>query len=149
VLSRFEDTVVKVLDDTVPVTSYVGRERRYGVLSEILVRDKKRQSVERVVNEAFKTQGGQAQRILTMTGSPGQRAMRYSGQYQLDKSEAERYRVELTVPDLFFAWPGELIRLSRTDCGDNGLWRVLESVVTEDLHGRQTKLVLGEPDSIV
>lgn len=147
VAAPFEDTKIRVLDDTVPVTSFQGRERRYGVLSEILVQDKKRKTAERVVNEEFTAQGGQARRILTMTGASGQRAMRYSGQFQLEQSEAGRRRVELTVPDLFFAWPGELLRISRTGCGENGLWRVLESVVTEDSAGRQTRLVLGEPDA--
>ena len=149
VLTPFGDETVKVLDDTVPVTSFVGREKRYGVLSEILVRDKKRQTEERVVNEEFAAQGGQTRRILTMTGSPGQRAMRYSGQYQLDKSETGRRRLELTVPALFFVWPGELIQLSRADCGDNGIWRVLETIVTQDADGGRTQLLLGLPDITV
>ena len=149
VLTPFEDSSVKMLDDSVPVTAFVGREKRYGVLSEILVRDKKRKTQERVVNEEFIQQGGQARRILTMTGSPGQRAMRYSGQFQLEKAEAQRRRLELTVPALFFAWPGELIRISRTGCKDNGLWRVLETAVTRNGKGDETRLVLGLPDTTV
>lgn len=149
VLAPFRDGTEKVLDDAVPLTALVGRERRYGVLSSILVRDKKRQRAEAVVNEEFAAQGGQARRVLTMSGSPGERAMRYRGQFQLDRSAAQKRRVELTVPALFFAWPGELIRISRTGCGENGLWRVLESVVEEDAGGGSTTLTLGEPDVVI
>lgn len=149
VLAPFRDENEKVLDNTVPLTAFAGRERRYGVLSSILVRDKKRQTAEKVVNTTFAAQGGQARRVLTMSGSPGERAMRYSGQFQLDKSAAQRRRLELTVPALFFAWPGELIRLSRTGWGENGLWRVLESVVEMNAHGGSTTLTLGEPDAVI
>ena len=149
VLVPFSNDGEKILDDTVPLTAYTGRERRYGVLSSILVRDKKRCQAEEVVNQEFRDQGGQARRVLTMSGSPGERAMRYSGQFQLDKSAAGRRRVELTVPALFFAWPGELIRISRTGCGENGLWRVLESAVEENARGRSTSLVLAQPDVVI
>lgn len=149
VLVPFSDGREKILDDTVPLTAYAGRERRYGVLSSILVRDKKRRGAEEVVNREFREQGGQARRVLTMSGSPGERAMRYSGQFQLDKSASGRRRVELTVPALFFAWPGELIRLARTGCRENGLWRVLESTVEENAGGGSTNLVLAQPDVVI
>ena len=149
VLAPFSDRTERRLDDTVPLTAYTGRERRYGVLSSILVRDKKRRQAEEVVNRTFQSQGGQARRVLTMSGSPGERAMRYSGQFQLDKSASGRRQVELTVPALFFAWPGELIRLAWTGCGENGLWRVLESAVEENAGGRSTSLVLAAPDVVI
>lgn len=149
VLAPFADGTVKVLDDTVPVTAMSCRERRYGVLSEVVVRDKRRQCSEQVVNSEFQAQGGQARRILTTSGAVGDRAMRYSGQFQLDKSSARRRQAELTVPAVFFAWPGELIRISRTGCGENGLWRVLESTVKEGAAGGSTTLTLGKPDAVI
>jgi len=139
----------KILDDSVPLLRLVGREKRYGVLSSVLVRDKKRQREEEVVNARFVEEKGQARRVLTMNAAPGDRAMRYSGQFQLDKSAAERRRLELEVPALFFAWPGDLIRVQRTGCGENGLWRVLESSVKENAEGGSTTLVLGEPDAVI
>lgn len=149
VLAPFQDGKEKVLDDTVPLTAFVGRERRYGVLSSILVRDKQRQQAEEVINTEFAAQGGQARRVLTMGGSPGERAMRYSGRFQLDKSAAQKRRMELIVPALFCAWPGELLRLSRTGWGENGLWRVLESAVELNAGGGSTTLILGEPDVVI
>lgn len=149
VLTPFSDGTQRLLDDTVPLLAYTGRERRYGVLSRIVVRDKKRRQAEEVINREFSSQGGSARRVLTVSGSPGERAMRYSGQFQLDKSAAGRRRVTVTVPKLFFAWPGELIRLERTGCGENGVWRVLESVVEENDGGGSTRLALGEPDVVI
>ena len=149
VLAPMAQTGGKVLDDTVPLISLRGRERRYGVLSGVLVRDKRRQTAEEVVNLSFQQQGGRARRVLTMTGAPGERAMRYSGQFQLEKSEAGRRRLELEVPGLFFAWPGDLIEIRRSGWEENGLWRVMESVVKEDDGGSTTTLELGEPGAVI
>ena len=148
-LTHMESGKEKVLDDTVPLTGQAGRERRYGVLSEVVVRDKRRRMAERVVNETFVAEGGRARRLLTMSGTPAERAMRYNGQFQLDKSEAQRRRLEVRVPALFFAWPGDLIRVSRSDGVGNGLWRVLETVVEENHRGGSTGLILGEPDTVL
>lgn len=149
VVAPFGDDAVKMLDDSVPLLSLTGRERRYGVLSEILVRDKQRQVTDRVVNGAFQAQGGQARRVLTLNRSLGERARRYNAQFQLDKSAARQRRVEMEVPTLFFAWPGDLVRIQRTNCGENGLWRVLEAVVEKNENGGTTRLVLGEPDVVI
>ena len=103
------------------MTELVCREKRYGVLSEILVRDKTRQQAERMVNRTFAEQGGRCRRVLTMPGRSGYQAMRYRGEFQLQRSQAERSRLELTVPQRFFAWPGDLVRLDRTGLGCNGV----------------------------
>ena len=75
-------------------------------------------------------------------------AMRYSGTFQIDRSRAEQREVELTVPALFFAWPGDLVRLERPGWGCNGLWRVREAVVTAGDTGGETALVLADPDLV-
>ena len=129
------------------MTELVCREKRYGVLSEILVRDKTRQQAERMVNRTFAEQGGRCRRVLTMPGRSGYQAMRYRGEFQLQRSQAERSRLELTVPQRFFAWPGDLVRLDRTGLGCNGVYRVLEAAVELDGQGGRTRLVLGEPES--
>lgn len=146
-LTPMETGGERLLDETVPLTRLTGRETRYGVLSEVVVRDKRRRRAERVVDQAFLDQGGRARRLITMSGAPGERAMRYSGQFQLDKSRAGRRRLELTVPALFFAWPGDLVRVERSVGA--GVWRVLECTVEENRRGGGTSLVLGEPESVI
>ncbi|NCB62937.1 MAG: hypothetical protein EOM52_04875 [Clostridia bacterium] len=149
VLSPWGDTKVHVVSDAVAATEFLYRERRYGVLSEILVRDKTRFAVERVENERFAGKGGRCRRVMTMPGRTAYQAMRYSGAYQLKRSESEWIRAEITIPRLFFAWPGDLVKLEKGGFGKNGVYRVLEAVVTADGAGGRTRLVLGERDAVI
>lgn len=149
VLTTFPDDPPKMIDEAAAVTKLVWREKRYGVLSEILVRDRSRQAVERVVNSGFLAEGGRRRGVLNTPSRSNYLAMRYSGEFQLKRSESQRRRVELTVPSLFFAWPGELLRLSRPDWGVSGIWRVLEARVEADEKGRRTTLTLGTPEALI
>ena len=148
VLSPWDDGAQLVVDDRVAVTELVYREKRYGVLSEILMRDKTRQQAERIVNEDFYARGGRCRRVLTMPGKSSYQTMRYRGEYQLQRSQAERVRLELTVPQRFFAWPGDLVKLARSGLACNGTYRVLETAVEIDGQGGRTRLTLGEPSAV-
>lgn len=148
-LAPWGDGAVRVVSDGAAVTEFSYREKRYGVLSEILVRDKTRFAVERVENGRFAAKGGKCRRVMTMPGRTAFQAMRYSGTFQLRRSEAEWIRAEATIPQLFFAWPGDLVKLERNGFGKNGVYRVLEAVVSGDERGGRTRLVLGERDAAV
>ena len=147
-LTPFPDREALVVDGTVAVARLCWRERRYGVLSQVLVRDRTTLAVEPVDNAPFQAQGGLRRQVLTMPGKSSYQAMRYSGTFQIDRSRAEQREVELTVPALFFAWPGDLVRLERPGWGCNGLWRVREAVVTAGDAGGETALVLADPDLV-
>lgn len=146
-LAPFEDGGVKVLGEDVPLTGIVRAEKRYGVLSEVLVRDKGRKTVERVADPDFLAQGGRCRRVVTMNTKSTVGAMRYSARFQMEKARAGRRALTLSVPRLFLAWPGELVRVDRA--GWNGLWRVLETVVEQDSGGGTTKLKLGDPAAVI
>lgn len=139
----------KIIGDQNPVTELRCRDRRYGVLSQVLVRDRYSGAVERVNNERFRARGGQARRVLTMPGRSNYRAMRYSGQFQLDKSAAQQTCIEVTVAQPFCAWPGELVRVERSRWPKNGLYRAAEVIVGMDEKGAWSRLVLAEPDFVV
>lgn len=149
VLAPFADREELIVDDSVAVTELCWRVRRYGVLSEIWVRDKTRLAVERVENAGFLDRGGACRRVMTMPGRSNYLAMRYSGEFQLRRSESEYLRLEMTVPKLFFAWPGDLVRLDRAGWGCNGVWRVLEARVAADGDGGRTVLELGETGAVI
>ncbi|WP_186566494.1 hypothetical protein [Lawsonibacter celer] len=144
VLEPWRDTARRIIDGSTAVSSLAWRYRRYGVLSQVLVRDRTRQTVQPVVNEEFDRRGGQCRRVLTMPGRSSYQAMRYSGAYQLEQSAAERSRLELELPGLFCAWPGELaeVRLERAPHG--GLWRVSQTRTGVDSRGEYTRLILNE-----
>ena len=135
----------KLLGDGTAVTELVCRDKRYGVLSQVLVRDRFSGAVQPVEHREFAAAGGQARRVLTMPGRSSYKAMRYSGQYQLDRAAAEWERLEVQVAQPFCAWPGELMRLQRSGWERNGLFRVAASAVGMVEKGHWTRLELVRP----
>ena len=145
VLEPWRDTARRIIDGSTAVSSLAWRYRRYGVLSQVLVRDRTRQTVQPVVNEEFDRRGGQCRRVLTMPGRSSYQAMRYSGAYQLEQSAAERSRLELELPGLFCAWPGELVEVQPGSTGDQdgALAGERERAPAWTAGGSYTRLTLG------
>ncbi|MCI8539471.1 MAG: hypothetical protein HFF18_12590 [Oscillospiraceae bacterium] len=148
-LCGWKDGTRRVLDGRTPVLAIRKREKRYGVLSEILVRDKPQKRVESIRNRAFLSEGGSCSRVITMPGRSSYQDMRYSGEYQIRRSEAERNRVELTVAAPFWGWPGELAELRLERIGLTGEYRILEASTGTGGEGAWTRLTLGDPDALV
>lgn len=149
VLTGWDDKTERVIDDSAPLISLVRRDRRYGVLSQVLMRDRWSGAVERVANKEFAAAGGQARRIITMPTRSSYKDMRYSGQFQLDKSASEWKRMEVTVGQPFCVWPGELVKVSRKGLDWNGQYRAAEVTVGMDSGGRWSKIELASPDFTV
>lgn len=134
------------LDHRNGVTAVAWRDKRYGVYSEVLVRDRGTVApltTQRVTNNEFLAQGGRCRRVITMPGKSAYQAMRYSGQYQLDRSAAERYRLELTVPGTWLCEPGDRVAVSLAKPAVSGTWRVLETEAVLDAKGPRVTLTLG------
>ena len=148
-LTPWEDSKRLVLDNGAAVEKVRWREKRYGVLSEVLVRDRTTQSVQRVVNQSVLDRGGRCRRVLTMPGKSSYQAMRYSGRFQLEQSAAQRLRLELTLAGRVEAWPGDLAELRLERYGLSGVWRVLSAGHSGDGQGLRTVLELGERESTV
>ncbi len=146
ILAGWTDSENLEVTDATPVTAMTSRERRYGVLSEIWVRDRYRKAVERVSNGEFVRLGGRCRRVMTMPGRSDFKTMRYDGQFQLDKSAAGLRRLEITIPILFYGKPGDLLRLRRSGWEKNGSYRVVEVRVVCDEDGARTVLELADPD---
>lgn len=150
ILAAWEDGEPKVIHDRIPVTALRARDTRYGVLSEVWVREAGNEpSMHKVVAQEFQNSGGQCRRMYTMPGKSNYQAMRYQGEYQLEKSAAQRLLVEAELALAFCAWPGELVRLERTGWGRNGLYRVAQAVVSMDGRGYTTRLELVVPDALL
>ncbi|MGN8967476.1 hypothetical protein [Intestinimonas sp. HCP28S3_D6] len=149
VIAPFSDGETLVLQGETAVTAIAWRVRRYGVLSEIWVRDRTRMAVEEVKNTGFAGQQIRRRQVMTMPGKSNYQAMRYSGDFQLRQSAKEFQRLTVTVPELFFAWPGDLLRMERPGWDCTGTWRVLEARVTAGADGGTTTLTLGEPGAAI
>ncbi len=149
ILTPWSNEARVVLDSTVPVTRLVCRDRRYGVLSQVVVRDRYQDRTETVNNTSFQALGGRRRQVVTMPGKSQYQAMRYSGQFQLEQSAAEQLRVEVEVPKLFFAKPGDLVQLAQPDWARNGQYRVAQAQVGQDERGAWTVLELAPPDMVL
>ena len=149
VLTGWKDSRELVVDDRTSLISLLRRDRRYGALSQVLVRDRWSGRVEAVNNAAFQRAGGQARRVITMPTRSSYKTMRYSGQFQLNKSAAGLVQVELTVGQGFCAWPGDLVTLRRTGWDWNGRYRAAQVTVGMDEGGCWSRLELAAPDFVV
>ena len=149
VLSGWDDSRERVVDDSTPVISLVRRDRRYGVLSQVLMRDRWSGAVERVSNAEFAAAGGRARRVITMPAKSTYKAMRYSGQFQLDKSASELSRMEVTVGQAFCVWPGDLVTVQRSGLDWNGRYRAAQVTVGMDGGGYWSRMELAAPDFTV
>ena len=148
VATPWEEGKRLVLGEDAAVTALTLRDQRYGVLSQILVRDKTTGVVQTVDNSDFLRRGGRCRRVLTMPGKSSYQAMRYSGSYQLEQSAEELRQLELELPGAFLAWPGDLVEVRLSKPVGRGIWRVAEAVSGMDENGTYTRLVLGLPDAL-
>ena len=78
VATPWEEGKRLVLGEDAAVTALTLRDQRYGVLSQILVRDKTTGAVQTVDNEDFLRRGGRCRRVLTMPGKSSYQADRKS-----------------------------------------------------------------------
>ena len=148
-LEPWQDGTPVVLDETAPVTRTALRETRYGVLSQVTVKDLSGWTEQTEVNQVFLDRGGCARRVICLPRKVGHQARRYQARFQLDRSAAGLRRVELSLAIPFAAWPGDLVQLTRAGWSRNGLYRVQECSVEMDERGCQTHLVLGDPDAVL
>ena len=149
VLEDHRDDVVLTIGDWTAVTGWEYREQRHGVLSAVAVRRRTDWGIQWVEDKEFLAQGGCARRVVTVPNDTGDSAMRWSADYQLRASRAERVRLIVTLAGAFSAWPGQLVQLERTGFGANGRYRVAQAEVSCDEDGLHTTLVLGEPESLM
>ncbi len=149
VLHGWTDKDPVVVDKTAPVTRLVLRQRRYGVLSRVTVKDVSGWTRETEIDRDFETRGGRARRVLLMPKNTGFQARRYNARFQLARSRAGARLIEVTLAKGFAAWPGDLVKLDRPDWSRNGVYRVQESRVTLGERGKETTLVLGAADAVL
>ena len=120
------------------------RENHYGVLSEVLVIDKTRNVYYWVKNRDFMDRGGQCRRVVYTPGQSTYAAMRYTGEYQIARSAEEEVRVEVRLPGVFLAFPGDRVRLELSRCGLGGDYQVAEAANSLSREGEISTLTLKE-----
>jgi len=110
-----------------PVLSCVLREDHYGVLTEVLVIDKTQNKSFSVKNQDMIDRGGQCRRVVYTPGQSTWAAMRYTGEYQIERSREDEWSLEAALPGSFLAFPGDRAAVSLERMGLSGTFRVAES----------------------
>lgn len=124
--------------------SYI--QDRYGVISEVTVKNRVLGTAETIANESFRAMGGSCRRVVNVPRKTSFDAMRHTGTYQLAQS-AEEFRVcELTLPTLFAAFPGDMAVLRETPLGISGSFLVWSSRCWADGKSAGTVLKLVPAD---
>lgn len=116
-----------IIGDDDPVLECTLREDHYGVLTEVLVIDKKSGMSYSVKNPDMIERGGQCRRVVYTPGQSTWAAMRYTGEYQIEQSGKEEKRVYVTLSGSFRAFPGDRIALNLSRMGLSGMFRVEEA----------------------
>lgn len=109
-----------------PVLEAVYTDRRYGVISEVLVHDRSTGTRQTVRDEAFIAEGGCCRRVMSMYSRTANRTAARTGQQLLELSGMERRVLELTRPGLPEPMPGDVLQLSLSQMGITGRFVVAE-----------------------
>lgn len=114
------------IDDTTPVTALVSCDRRYGVIAEALVVDKKAGARQRVRNEDLYARGGRSRRVFYVPAKSGAQAMRCTGAYQIERSKEGAETLTAAIAGRFAAAPGDTAAVQWSRLGVSGRFRVIE-----------------------
>ena len=136
--------VRRAIDGAAPVLSCIRRERRYGIISQVLIRDRNQRVMQTVDNAAFRRRGGQRRQVLYMPGSSSYDAVRYTGNYQIAQSQQGARQTELTLSGAFSAAPGDTVALSYEPLKLYGTYDVVEAVTRGGSAGETTVLTMEE-----
>ena len=104
-------------DESSAYTKQALKRKRYGVISEVLVKNKALGTSERVENSEFIQSGGCCRRVVNVPRKTRFDAMRATGEYQIAQSKVDEQLISLTVPQIFAAFPGDTIEFIDSHLG--------------------------------
>ena len=130
------------IDAQTSVTALAYCDRRYGVIAEALVVDKKAGVRRSVKNAAFCARGGTSRRVFYVPAKSGAQAMRCTGEYQIRKSKEGAETLRVTIAGKFSAAPGDTAVVSGTKLGVSGRFRVIECTRRFGESGEASELCL-------
>jgi len=122
----------------------IRRERRYGVISSVLVKNKARGTRTTVTNSEFTDRGGACRRVINVPRLTGYNAMKYTGTYQINESKKDSSQFIVTLPKLFAAAPNDIITVDIPELGEAVTMKAGEVTVWADGTGCGTEITLVE-----
>lgn len=134
------------IDGDTALTKQLLKRKRYGVISEVLVKNKALGTSESVQNTEFIQIGGSCRRIVNVPRKTRYDAMRATGEYQIAQSKADELTITLTVPQIFAVFPGDTIELCDSPLGVSGEFYVSKTCcfANGEKAGTEITLTQGE-----
>lgn len=140
--------ITKKTDTPILITEQSGihsmrwTKKRYGVISEVLVKGNTSGERRIIKNQDFLNKGGACRRVICVPNYTGYDAMRYTGEYQIRESQKNAETLELKMSEPFYAFAGDSVRLTLPSCGITGDFTVSQSMSQADGNGCGTTLTL-------
>lgn len=131
-----------VVDSSTGVLEESLRIKRYGVISQVLVKNKAIGVSSVVDNSEFLQRGGRCTRVINVPRYTRYDSMRSTGNYQIEQSKADQLRFSLTLAEMFAAFPGDTVLVENSVSGLVGEFVVGESRCFASPDGAGTRLVL-------
>lgn len=122
---RSGDTIT--VDASKDVSSIAMCDERYGIISDISVRNRVTGASYTSSNTAFAARGGKCHREMTVPKTTGADAVRYTAAYQIAESQRCKKSVKLTLTKQFACFPGDRVNLTASKLGISGVFTVLSS----------------------
>ncbi len=135
-----------VVDGGAAVTKQTLKRKRYGVISEVVVKNKALGTSEMVKNTEFAKIGGCCRRVANVPRKTRYDAMRATGEYQIAQSKAEELSISLTVPQIFAVFPGDCIELCDSPLGVSGAFFVRQTQCFADGDRAGTEIFLTKAE---
>lgn len=131
-----------VVDGNTAATKQVFKSKRYGVISEVLVKNKALGTSDTIENSEFSKIGGCCRRVVNVPRKTRYDAMRATGNYQIAQSQADELVISITVPQIFAAFPGDSIELCNSPLGLSGEFYVSRTRCFADGDKAGTEIIL-------
>ncbi|MEG0777252.1 MAG: hypothetical protein RR147_00890 [Oscillospiraceae bacterium] len=100
------------------------RKRRYGVISEAIVKNKALGATNCVKNVEFCQKGGSCRRVVNVPRRTRFDTMRSTGEYQIERSRENETMISISVPAIFAAFPGDVVEIYDSPLGVSGAYIV-------------------------
>ncbi len=128
------------IDDSSGVFSVSYKNKRYGVISEVLVKGRTSGSSSHVYNGEFISRGGMCRRVVYVPNSTRFDAMRYTGEYQIEQSEKDSEVCTLSLITPFSAFANDVVEVLLPKMGILDTYHVRESTSWADGKSCGTRL---------
>lgn len=102
-------------------------DERYGIISDISIRNRVTGASYTVNNAQFASRGGKCHREMTVPKTTGADAVRYTAEYQIAESQRGKKCVKLTLTKQFACFPGDRVALTAAKLGLSGTFTVISA----------------------